>query len=277
MSVVGESDGVLPTEIDTSQPSIARVYDAFLGGKDNYEVDRAVYRQLLEIAPETPQVARQCRAWLTRVVRFLAGHAGVDQFLDCGSGLPTAENTHQVAQRYNPEARVVYVDNDPVVAAHGRALLEENEFTHFVAADLRHPAELLRSPAVAERLDFERPIALIHSNTLHHVADAERPRDIISSYVDGLPSGSYVAISHLYDPADGSPRSELAREAQQRFINLMGTCFFRTRDEITAFFDGLEFVEPGLTYLFEWWPEGPRLTPPADGEHLLLGGVARKP
>ena len=116
-------------QVDTTRPSIARVYDAFLGGKDNYEVDREVYRQVVQIAPEARTTGLQCRAWLIRVVRFLAGNAEIDQFLDCGSGLPTAENTHEAAQRINPEARVVYIDNDPMVAAHGRALLEENDRT----------------------------------------------------------------------------------------------------------------------------------------------------
>jgi hypothetical protein len=266
-----------PVEIDPTKPSIARVYDAFLGGKDNYEVDRAVLSQVLEIAPEALATGRQCRDWLTRVVRFLADQAGVDQFLDCGSGLPTVENTHQVAQRTNPEARVVYVDNDPVVAAHGRALLEENDRTHFVVADLREPETLLSHPVVAENLDLDRPVAVIQSNTLHHVMDDERPWDVIRSYVDAICSGSYVAISHLYDPADGSRRSELAQDAQAKFMSLMGSCRFRTRDEITSYFEGLELVEPGLAYLFDWWPEGPRREPSADGEHLLLGGVARKP
>jgi hypothetical protein len=266
-----------PVEIDITKPSIARVYDAFLGGKDNYEVDRAVLNQVLEIAPEALATGRHCRDWLIRVVRFLADQAGIDQFLDCGSGLPTVENTHQVAQRINPDARVVYVDNDPVVAAHGRALLEENDRTHFVVADLREPDVLLNHPVVTGNLDFDRPVAVIQSNTLHHVMDEERPQRVMASYVDAVTSGSYVAISHLYDPADGSSRSQLARDSEARFMSLMGSCRFRTREEITSYFAGLELVEPGLTYLFDWWPEGPRTEPPADGEHLLLGGVGRKP
>ena len=262
-------------QIDTSRPSIARVYDAFLGGKDNFEVDRVVYQQLVQIAPEARTAGLQCRTWLRRVVRFLAGEAGIDQFLDCGSGLPTAENTHQVAQRVNPRATVVYVDNDPSVAAHGRALLEENDRTHFGVADLRDPKALLSIPAVADYLDFDRPIALIQCNTLHHVADEDKPRDIMAGYIDALPSGSYVAICHLHDPADGSSRSALARDAQARFMSLMGTCRFRTREEITSFFCGLELVEPGLTYPYQWRPDGTETEQPAEEWHLLLGGVAR--
>jgi S-adenosyl methyltransferase len=264
-------------EIDTTTPSIARVYDAFLGGKDHYEVDRRVYEEILKIAPESPAAGREARAWLIRVVRFLAATAEIDQFLDCGSGLPTAENTHQAVQRINAEAQVVYVDNDPMVAAHGRALLEENDRTHFVVADLREPEELLSHADVTKYLDFSRPIGLIHSNTIHHVADEYRPHEVMAKYVDALPSGSYVAISHLHNPDDGSPQAELAKVAEAKYMAMMGTCHFRTREQIARLFTGLEFVEPGLTYLFDWWPDGPRMRPPSDGDHLLLGAVARKP
>ncbi|QFU86795.1 SAM-dependent methyltransferase [Amycolatopsis sp. YIM 10] len=263
--------------IDTSKPSIARVYDAFVGGKDNYEVDREVLRYIQEVAPEAILVGRQCRAWLIRVVRFLAGQAGIDQFLDLGSGLPTAENTHEEAQRLNAEARVVYVDNDPTVAAHGRALLEENEHTRFLMADLRNPAEILASDVVTRHFDLSRPVGLIQSNSLHHVADDEDPVGIMQTYVDALAPGSYVAISHLHNPDDGSSRAKLAVESQARFNEMMGSCYYRTRGEIAELFRGLEMVEPGLTHLFEWWPNGPRLTEPSDGEYNLLGGVARKP
>ncbi|MEV6231007.1 SAM-dependent methyltransferase [Saccharopolyspora shandongensis] len=263
-------------QIDTTKPSIARVYDAFVGGKDNFEVDRQVLQQILKLAPEAVQVGRQCRAWLIRVVRFLSGHAGIDQFLDLGSGLPTAENTHQAAQRLNAEARVVYIDNDASVAAHGRALLEENDYTHFTVGDLRNPAEILSDPVVTKYLDFSRPVALIQCNTLHHVTNDEDPQGIMSAYVDALAPGSYLAISHLHNPADGSSRAKLATESQLRFNSMMGSCYYRKWEEIQDLFCGLEMVEPGLAYLFDWWPDGPRLTEPTDAEHNLLGGVARK-
>lgn len=263
-------------EIDPTVPSIARVYDAFLGGKDHYEVDRQVYQQIMQITPDSVRTGRECRAWLIRVARFLAGGAGIDQFLDLGSGLPTAENTHQAVQRLNAEAQVVYVDNDPIVAAHGRALLEENDRTHFVVGDLRKPGELLQDPTVNKYLDFSRPIGLIQSNTLHHVVDEFDPADTMTQYIDALAPGSYVAISHLHMPTEG-PLREKAKELEAMFMAMMGTCKFRTRDEIMTFFPGLEMVEPGLAYLFDWWPDGPRVTPPADGDYLLLGGVGRKP
>jgi hypothetical protein len=264
-------------EIDPTVPSIARVYDAFLGGKDHYEVDRQVLQEILKIAPEAQQIGRECRAWLIRVVRFMAASAGVDQFLDVGSGLPTAENTHQAVQRIKPEAQVVYVDNDPMVAAHGRALLEENDRTHFVVGDLRQPAELLADPVVSRCLDWTRPIGLIQSNTVHHIADDHKPDEVMADYVKALPAGSYVAISHLHNPDDGSPQAQLALESEEKYMAMMGTCHFRTREQIAAYFNGLEMVEPGLAYLFEWWPDGPRIQPPTNGDYLLLGGVGRKP
>ncbi|MEU5852782.1 SAM-dependent methyltransferase [Saccharopolyspora shandongensis] len=264
-------------QIDTSKPSIARVYDAFIGGKDNFEVDREVLRQILQIAPDAVQVGKQCRGWLIRVVRYLAGQAGIDQFLDLGSGLPSAENTHQAAQRINPEARVVYFDIDPSVVAHGRALLVDNEYTHFEFGDMRNPAEILENPVVTKYLDRSRPVALIQGNTMHHVAADRDPIGIMSTYVDALAPGSFLAISHLYDPDDGTSRAKLAEEAQAAFKETMGTCYYRKRHEIQALFNGLEMIEPGLTYLFDWWPDGPRLTEPSDAERNLLGGVARKP
>jgi SAM-dependent methyltransferase len=269
-----------PTQayVDTTKASVARVYDAFLGGKDNYEVDRVVFREILEVAPEASATAKELRAWLIRVVRFLAGPAEIDQFVDCGSGLPTVENTHEVAQRVNPEAVVVYVDNDPIVIAHGRALLAENDRTHFADANLAKPDELLRHPVVTRHLDFDRPIALIQCNTIHHLMDDERPYEIMKSYIDALPSGSYVALCHFYDSADGSDRSLLAREMEARYNNsTMGSGRFRTREEIASYFEGLEMIEPGLVKVHEWWPDGPRIEPLAPIDHLFLGGVGRKP
>src|SRR5437764_6456626 len=148
---------VVPVYIDTSKASIARVYDAFLNGKDNYEIDREVLRRVQQVAPEATQLGWDNREFLIRVTRFIARQTGITQYLDCGSGLPTAENTHQVAQRINPDARVVYVDNDPVVLAHGRALLEENEQTHLVGADVFNPREVLGNEEIRARIDFDRP------------------------------------------------------------------------------------------------------------------------
>jgi hypothetical protein len=271
------ADESVPPFVDTSKPSVARVYDVFLGGKDNYEVDREFYRRTLEINPQVPLLARAFRQWLVRVVRFLASGPGIDQILDCGSGLPTADNTHQVAQRIGPETTVVYVDNDPMVIAHGRALLEENERTHFVAGDLRDPEALFAHPTVTKHLDLSRPLALIQCATLHHVEDEDNPRDLMARYIEALPSGSYVAVSHFHDPADGSEMSELAQAMEANLRSAIGSGRCRTYAQIESLFGGLELVEPGLVPAVDWWPDGPRLQPPAAVEYIAYGAVARKP
>jgi len=263
--------------IDTSRPSVARVYDCFLGGKDNYEVDRQVFQQVDAVAPQMKHLARAGRNWLIRVTRFLAGTAGIDQFLDCGAGLPAAENTHQAAQRMNADSRVVYIDNDPVVAAHGRALLEENDRTHLVMADLTDPDEVFAHPDVTRYLDLTRPVALIHCSTMHHVSDEERPLEIMRRYIELLPSGSYLVLSHFHDPQDGGEGTKLARLVEDIFARgAMGSGYFRTRAEIEAYFAGLELVDPGITRLNDWWPDGP-LNPRTVADDVALGGVARKP
>jgi hypothetical protein len=263
--------------VDTSRASIARVYDAFLGGKNNYAADRAVRDDVLKIAPEAQLVAKALRRWLVRVTRYLANQ-GIDQFLDCGAGLPTEENTHQTAQRYNPDAVVVYVDNDPVVGVHARALLEENCRTHFVLADLTRPSALLAHPTVTDHLDLSRPIALIQCAALHHVEDDLQPAQIMADYIEALPSGSYVALTHWWDPADGSEGSTLAREIERRFrTSSMGTGRYRTRDEIESMLKGVDLLEPGLVQLDQWWPEGPLSKPNSLVETLILGAVGRKP
>jgi hypothetical protein len=263
--------------IDTSMPSVARVYDCFLGGKDNYEVDRRVFLQVDAVAPQMKLLARSSRHWLVRVTRFLAGNAGIDQFLDLGAGLPAAENTHQAAQRMNPDARVVYVDNDPVVAAHGRALLEENDRTHLVVADLTRPDEIFTNPEITRYLDLGKPLAMIHCNTMNHVSDEEGPREIMRRYAELLAPGSYLALSHFHDPEDGGAGSELAGLVEEIFAKgAMGSGYFRTREQIQAYFDGLEMIEPGLVRLNSWWPDGPLLTPHPTADAVALGGVARK-
>lgn len=269
--------GSAPSYIDTTKASIARVYDYALGGKDNYPVDRDVIEALRAAAPEAELLAVDNRGFLVRAVRFLAGQAGIDQFLDCGSGLPTAENTHQVAQRLRPEARVVYVDNDPTVVAHGQALLEENERTAFSPGDLTEPRKVLEDPVVTRHLDFDRPIALLQAGTLHHYDETDLTcAEIMAQYIDALPSGSYVAIAHFLDPEDED--SALARRMEDVFVHSpMGTGRFRTRDQILAMVPGLELVEPGLVRCFEWWPDGPQLSPVVPAQRCIAGVVGRKP
>jgi SAM-dependent methyltransferase len=272
------SDDVRPVYIDTTKACIARVYDAFLNGKDNYDIDREVVRQVQQAAPEAGRMALDNRDFLIRVTRFIASQTGVTQFLDCGSGLPTSENTHQVAQRIQPDARVVYIDNDPVVLAHGRALLVENDQTHFSAADIFKPQEILNDEIVRRYLDFTEPIALFQLGTLHHYDGERSPQSIMQEYIDALPSGSYVAISHFFDPEAASELSELARKMEQSFLHSpMGSGVFRTRAEIEGMFPGLELVEPGLTLCVEWWPDGPRIKPLDPVQYCIVGAVGRKP
>jgi SAM-dependent methyltransferase len=277
-----EAPSSVPVGVDPTRASIARVYDAFLGGKDNYEIDRQVFEKVKATAPEARDLAWSNRNFLTRAVRFLTDQGGVRQFLDCGSGLPTAENTHQIAQRIDPEARVVYVDNDPVVIAHGEALLTENDFTHFVAADIFRPHEVLDNPVVQKNLDFTKPIGLLHVGTLHHYTK-DNGAELMKEYIDVLPSGSFVAVSHFLDPLTPE-HSKLARRMEEVFLHSpMGSGKFRTREEILAFLPGLEIVPPGpgkdgdLELSDLWWPDGPRLRPLSQVEQCSAAVVGRKP
>jgi SAM-dependent methyltransferase len=272
------SDTVAPAFIDTTKASIARVYDAALNGKDNYEIDREVLRQVRQVAPEVNLLAWDNRQFLIRVTRFISSQTNITQFLDCGSGLPTAENTHQIAQRIRPEARVVYVDNDPVVLAHGRALLVENDHTHFSAADIFEPSRIINDEVVQRYLDFSEPIALFQLGTLHHYDGERSPQSIMAEYIDALPSGSYVAISHFFDPQTTLELSQLARKMEQVFLHSpMGSGWFRTPAEIESMFPGLELVEPGLVRCADWWPDGPQLRPLDPVQHCIVGAVGRKP
>lgn len=263
--------------LDYTKVSLARLADAMLGGHDHYGVDRDAMREIVAIAPDFPVIAAEHRAWMMRVIRFLAAGRGIDQFLDLGSGLPTAENTHEVAQKYNPDAQVVYVDNDPVVQVHGRALLEENYLTHVSGADLTKPELALKDEVITRQLDFDRPMGLILCSIVHYIDDLERARRIVRTYVDALAPGSYVLLTHQFDPADGSPGSETARKLESTFQGTGFGSVYRSREEIASFFEGLEMIPPGLDYLHKWWPDGPRLSKLTSLSKTVLGGVARKP
>jgi SAM-dependent methyltransferase len=267
----------VPVGVDPTRASIARVYDAFLLGKDNYEIDREVLHKVQKAAPEAQDLAFENRGFLIRACRFLASQTGITQFLDCGSGLPTAENTHQVVQRINPEIQVVYVDNDPVVLAHGRALLEENENTHFVAEDIFEPQRILENEVVRQHIDFTKPVAFLQMGTMHHFnGPAERPAAIMKEYVDALPSGSFVAVSHFFDPEDDD--SATARRMEDFFLHSpMGSGSFRTQKEIEDLFPGLEMVPPGVVRCADWWPDGPRLKELNVAQRTIAGGIGRKP
>ncbi|MFF4595644.1 SAM-dependent methyltransferase [Amycolatopsis sp. NPDC001319] len=265
------------TRFDHDRPSLARLSDALLGGCDHYEADRVMLQRLLAVAPGAQAMAREHREWLMRVVRHLAADRGIDQFLDLGSGMPTAENTHEVAQRHNPDARVVYVDNDPVVQVHGRAVLETNDRTHVSGADLTDPGATLGDPIVYRHLDFDRPMALLLCSIVHHIDNLDRAQFIVRSYVDQLAPGSYLLLTHHHTPPADPPRQALAHLIDSTFQGTGLGTVHRSREEIESFFTGLELLEPGLGPLHEWWPDGPRMIPLGDLNYLTLGGVARKP
>jgi len=272
-------DEAAPPGIDPNIPSVARVYDFFLGGKDNFEADRKVAEHALRITPDGPAAGQANRAFLRRVIRFLVTEAGIDQFLDIGSGLPTQGNVHEVAIEHNPKSRVVYVDNDPIVLAHGRALLAAEGTATVIQADVRSPQQILDDPDVRRFLDFDRPVGLLLFAILHHIGDDEDPRAIAATLIDALPSGSYVAISHFRDPGERDPEgSRKAREVERVFNESLGTGRWRTDEEILAFADGLTVLEPGLVPLAEWRPApdaaGPNQT---DTYHTFVGLLARKP
>ncbi len=255
--------------IDPEVPSIARVYNAFLGGTDNFPADRRVVEGVTAAVPEVRTVATLNRAVLGRGVRFLV-RQGIDQFLDLGSGLPTAENTHEAARSVNPGTRVVYVDKDPLVAAHASTLIGD-DLTAMLTADLRSPGTVLTAPALRRLIDFDSPVAVLLVGILHHLHDDEDPRGVVEAYLSAVPSGSYLFISHF---CDSGPE---AREAEQKFLSLLGTGRFRTGTEIGAFFDGLDLVEPGLVPAPLWHPDGPVAEPLRVGDRLIWAGIARKP
>lgn len=274
-----ESERSATTYIDTTTPSIARAYDYAIGGKTNYAVDRELIHQMDAAVPEVRQIAISNRMFLIRAVRFLAINAGIDQFLDCGSGLPTAENTHQVAQRLNSQSRVVYIDNDPVVLAHGRAILEENENTRFLDDDIFQPDKVLGNDVVREFLDFSRPMALLHVATLHH-HDAEfglPPVEVMQRYIEALPSGSYVAFTHFLDPENEHTETARRVESIMRGAGGTGRGYWRTRAEIMEMLDGLDLVEPGFVINDDWWPDGPRVSELSSAAHCIAAAVGRKP
>jgi hypothetical protein len=271
-------DVVARRGIDITKPSVARVYDYFIGGKDHFAVDRMAAEQALTIIPDAREAGRACRAFLRRAVRHLAADAGIRQFLDIGSGLPTDTNVHQVAQDVDPACRVVYVDNDPMVLVHGRALLANRPNTTVIEADLRSPEAILEHPAVRDRLDFAEPIGLLLLSILHHLHDAEDPGGIAATLRAALPSGSYLAIIHFWDPGEEHPLvSAKVHDAERVFNETLGTGRWRSRSEIEAYFGDFEMLQPGLVPVAEWRPDA---EPPAEkylSYYTMLGGVARKP
>jgi hypothetical protein len=240
-------------EFDTSVAHQARVYDYLLGGKDNYAADRVAAKAWLEVNPDTVFTVRANRAFLGRAVRYLTAEAGIRQFLDIGTGIPTAGNTHHVAQAIAPKSRVVYADYDPIVLAHARALLTSSGtgVTDYIHADLRDTHAILGQ--ARELLDFTQPVAITLIAILHAMPDSDDPHAIVASLLDAVPPGSYLAISHMGSDLIASEMLQEMKDVSKRMSQQQ--CSYRSRDQVARFFDGTDLVEPGLVPVHEWRPE----------------------
>ena len=257
-------------DIDTSVAHVARVYDYWLGGKDNFAADRVAGDQAIQAYPDIVYSVRANRAFLARTVRYLAGEAGIRQFLDIGTGIPTANNTHEVAQDVAPGSNVVYVDNDPVVLTHARALLVSGTQgnTNYIDADLRDTGRILAEAALT--LDFSRPVAIMLMAILQHIDEAEDPYAIVNSLLAAVPPGSYLAISH---PAADIETEAMAQMAERLNKLMAEKVTFRTGPQVEGFFEGLELVKPGMVRVQQWRPASEI---EAKSPAALWGGVGRK-
>ena len=257
-----------PRSIDISVPSVSRIYDYYLGGSHNFEVDREAARRAMEFMPGLPKIMQANRAFMRRAVRWAAGE-GITQFLDIGSGIPTFGNVHEVAQAASPGARVVYVDHDPVAVAHSQAVLEGNADADVVAADLRKPQEILDSAQVQGLIDLDRPVALLLVAILHFVEDADDPYAAVAELSAGLAPGSLLVLTHAsYEGIPLSP--ERAGGAVDVYKDIRNPLIMRSRDEIARFFEGYDMVEPGLVPMPQWRSD----TAPEDEDPYAFSGFA---
>jgi S-adenosyl methyltransferase len=258
-----------PFGIDITVPTTARMYDYWLGGTDNFAADRVAAQAVSEVVPAARLMAVENRKFLRRAVRYLAAEAGITQFLDIGTGLPTQGNVHQVAQAAIPSARVVYVDNDPMVLAHSRALKASGN-TVVIEADLREPQLILDHADTRRLIDFRQPLAVLLVAVLHFVSDDDDPLAIVATLRDAIPPGSYLVASH----ATGEISPGAAAQAAAHYKKVTSGATLRDRDEILRFFTGLDLIEPGLVQVPHWRPDA---EPSNAGEVWILGGVGRKP
>ncbi|MGW6521707.1 SAM-dependent methyltransferase [Streptomyces sp. NPDC054962] len=258
--------------IDVSVPSVARMYDWLLGGVENYASDRRECEKLLQIAPSSKILARNNREFLQRVVRVLAKDYGIRQFIDHGSGLPTQDNVHQIAQRVDPCSRVVYIDNDPSVLAHGRAALEENDNTAVVSADMRHTDTIFAHPEVKQLIDFTQPVAALFVSVLHCLSDDDEPGELVRKVARRLPSGSFLVVCQLV-----SGRADVRKRVTELMSRATGGHWGRVREEheVRAFLDGMQVIEPGLVDVTDWRPDRRTVPRPGNEEWVEWGGVAR--
>jgi O-methyltransferase involved in polyketide biosynthesis len=240
-----------PDGVDVTRPSIARVYDYLLGGKDNFPADRMVGDKIKTALPEVHLGVRAQRMVLRRAIHHIVGDAGIRQLIDIGSGLPTAGNVHEIAQGIAPETRVVYVDNDPIVLAHARALLAGSAGVSVVDGDLLGAERLFADPVLRAQIDFDRPIGLLLCGIVHYISDEEDPAGILARLIAALPSGSHVFLHHLVEA--GTPGEKAAEAAMRQG---MGRGFFRTPEQVGSFLTGLDLVEPGLVRVPDWRPDG---------------------
>lgn len=257
-----------PRSIDISVPSVSRMYDYYLGGSHNFEVDREAARRAMEFMPGLPKVMQANRAFMRRAVQYAAG-LGISQFLDVGSGIPTFGNVHEVAQAARPGARVVYVDHDPVAVAHSQAVLEGNDDAGVVAADLRKPQEILRSPEVERLIDLNQPVALLLVAILHFVEDEDDPYGAVAELREALAPGSLLVLTHAsYEGIPLPP--ERAGGAVDVYEDIRNPLIMRSREEIARFFEGYDMVEPGLVAMPRWRPD----TTPEDEDPYAFSGFA---
>jgi trans-aconitate methyltransferase len=258
--------------VDLSTPNVARMYDYLLGGKDNFAADRAAVREVVRHAPDTPFMARENRRFLGRAVRFLA-ESGIRQFVDIGSGLPTQGNVHEIAHQVAPDARVVYVDMEPVVLTHGQALLACTPGVEVIREDARHTDDIVNNPALRRLIDFDQPVAVLMLAVLHFVGDVDDPPEIVARLRAAMAPGSYLAVSHVTADFDADRR---VRDAGAVYEKATYQITLRGRAEVMRLFDGFDLVDPGLTTLSLWRPDPMTSVPPDAERQWCYAGVGRK-
>jgi len=263
-----------PPSVDVTRPNPARIYDYLLGGAHNFAIDRQVAEQAMAAGSVTPLLARLNRSFLRRAVQFMVSQ-GVDQFLDLGSGIPTAGNVHEIAQAANPDARVVYVDCEAVAVAHARHLLADNPRAAIVKADIRDVDEVLNHPDALALLDRTRPVGVLTVAVFHFIPDSDRPGQIIRDYLGALPAGSYLALSHYTDEGYSPEKRERARKGTAVYRQTGTTAVSRTRAQVAALLDGLELVPPGIVWTCDWRPDGSDPYPDDPTESEIYAAVGR--
>lgn len=268
----GTTRPVKLTRVDPTVPNVARVWNYLVGGRDNFEADRQAANQMIAVAPVVGEIGPASRAFLRRVVSFLADEAGIRQFLDVGTGIPTAGNTHEIAQSVAPECRIVYVDNDPIVLAHARALLRSSPegVTSYIDADAREPSKIIASARLT--LDFDQPVALILIDILNFIEGTSGPQDILGALLDAVPAGSYLALTQ---PASDLDDTTIAAQQRWNQIAAATPVWLRDRAEVTSWFCGLDLVSPGIVELDKWRPAA--TDPVCTHVMPVYGAVARKP